>query len=81
MRVHLVVFLVAITSLTVLDLAQGVDSESTFLTLDWAHLLFVLWMPIFLVHALASWWGGKVDGLDDETMRGLQGRWFGGYSE
>jgi len=76
MRIHSVVLLTVTVALVILDLAQGVDSETTFLRLDWAHLVFVIWVPIFLVHALATWWGGEVDELDDETMSHIRGRWI-----
>ena len=75
MRIHSVVFLVGVVAVAILDWAQGVDSESTFLGLDWAHLILVIWVPIFIVHALSSWWGGEVDDLDNDTMKQIRGRW------
>jgi hypothetical protein len=81
MRIHLVLFVVGCVGLAILDWVQGVDSESTVLGLDWAYILILLWLPIFATHAISSWWGGKVDDLDDRTAHRLVGRWFGGYSD
>lgn len=78
MRVHLFLFLALSTVFVVLDLVQGVDSEYTFLGLDWAYILVVLWLPILVVHGLATWLGNEVDGIDDAAMHQLRGRWFGG---
>ncbi len=66
-RVHLFFFLIlGITTVTI-DLVQGVDTESAFLNLDWAHVLMFIWFPIFATHAIFTWWGGEVDELDDHT--------------
>jgi hypothetical protein len=52
--VHLILFVVSITAFVVLDLAQGVDSESTFLRLDWAHIIALVWSLIFATHAIMT---------------------------
>lgn len=78
-RVHSAMFLVFAVVFIVVDLAQGVDSDSTFVNLDWAHVLLLIWIPILIVHVLMSWWGGEIDALDRPTMRRLRGllpRWF-----
>ena len=79
MKVHLALFAVGCLGLAILDWLQGTDTEATTLGLDWAHILILLWAPIFAVHALASWFGGEIDDLDDETAKRLIGRWFGGF--
>lgn len=79
-KVHLVLFVAGCIGLAVGDWVQGVETEATTFGLDWAHMLILLWLPIFVSHAAASWWGAKVDDLDDDTARHLVGRWFGGYN-
>jgi len=76
-RVHLVLFMACAFGFITLDLAQGVDSEFTFARLDWAHIILLIWAPLFIVHVLMSSWGDSMDDLDRETLRGLRG-WFSG---
>ena len=81
MRVHGWLFVVGVVGFTVLDWLQGKDTTTTTLGLDWAHILMVIWLPLFLFHVLITWWGGEADDLDDKTMRQVRGRWFGGFRD
>ena len=81
MRIHLVLFTLALIGLPATDWLQGKDSEVTTLGLDWAHIILVIWVPFFIFHVVITWWGGEVDDLDKGTMRRLQMNWFGHYRD
>ncbi|MCP4966340.1 MAG: hypothetical protein GY926_14045 [bacterium] len=55
-KIHLLAFSVLSLVFAALDLAQGRDSNINFLTLDWAHVLIVLWTPIVTIHGLVNLW-------------------------
>jgi hypothetical protein len=52
MRVHLTVSSQPLSHSPCSTWLRELIQKPTILTLDWAHLLCLLWMPIFLVHAL-----------------------------
>ncbi len=83
MRIHLSLFVVLGVGFAVLDWAQGRDTTATFLGLDWAHILILIWLPILVVHAVMSWFGNEyVDSLDRRTLGKMYGSWFtGGHKE
>ncbi len=79
MRIHLFLFVVLSLGFSVLDWVQGVDSETTLLGLDWAHMLILIWFPILAIHAVVSWFGSEyVDSLDRRSLGKLYGSWFTG---
>ncbi len=80
-RVHSVLFGLGFVGFPILDWLQGTDSETTTLGLDWAHVIVVLWVPLFVFHVVITWWGGEVADLDKGTMRRLQMNWFGHYKD
>ena len=74
-KIHLIAFLVLSLVFVAIDLAQGRDSEISFATLDWAHLLIVIWAPIVVVHGLVNLWAKARDDAAHEIMRSLRKRW------
>jgi hypothetical protein len=55
-QVHSAAFLIFGVLAIVIDLSQGAeDGVVTFLGLEWAHIIVLIWTPIVATHVLLTW--------------------------
>ncbi len=65
-HVHTLAFVVVSALLITIDLAgTAEEGAATFLGLEWAHILILIWFPILAAHVLLTWWDSRFSGLKD----------------
>lgn len=65
-HLHTLLFVAGAAALIVSDLeSKAGPAAATFLGLEWAHIVILIWIPILATHLALTWWDGRFEGPED----------------